>query len=132
MALVVSAGQRHECRFAEALLDQGAVKRPGRGRPRLRPKRVAGVKGLRGEAGGRFPHVRAALRTRGIGAVIPTRSDQRSRPRFDRAAYRTRERVERLINRLKQFRRVATRYDKRGHCYLAFVTLAAIVLWLPV
>ena len=51
---------------------------------------------------------------------------------FDRAAYRTRERVERLINRLKQFRRVATRYEKRGHHYIAFVTLAAIILWLPV
>ena len=126
MAFVVGPGQRHECRYAEALLDAGAVKRSGRGRPRLRPARVAGDKGYS------FPHVRAALRRRGIGAVIPTRSDQRRRPRFDRAAYRTRERVERLINRLKQFRRVATRYEKRGHCYLAFVTLAAIVLWLPV
>ena len=48
------------------------------------------------------------------------------------AAYRTRERVERLINRLKQLRRVTTRYEKRGHHYLAFVTLAAIILWLPV
>src|SRR5207244_1816105 len=49
----------------------------------------------------------------------------------DHAAYRTRERVERLINRLKQFRRLATRYEKRGHHYLALVTLAAIILWLP-
>ena len=129
---MVSPGQRHECRYAELLLDQTAVKRPGRGRPRRRPQRVAGDKGLRGEAGGRFPHVRRALRRRGIGAVIPTRSDQRRSPRFDRAAYRTRERVERLINRLKQFRRIATRYEKRGTHYLAFVTLAAIVLWLPV
>ena len=45
VAFVVSPGQRHECRYAEALLDQGAVKRPGRGRPRLRPERVAGDKG---------------------------------------------------------------------------------------
>jgi transposase len=67
-----------------------------------------------------------------MGAVIPTRKNQRRNPHFDRAAYRTRERVERLINRLKQFRRVATRYEKRGHHYLAFVTLAAIILWLPV
>jgi transposase len=73
-------------------------------------------------------HVRRTLRQRGIGAVIPTRKDQRRNPHFDRAAYRTRERVERL----KQFRLVATRYEKRGHHYLAFVTLAAIILWLPV
>ena len=64
--------------------------------------------------------------------MIPTRKDQRRSPHFDTAAYRERNRVERLINRLKQFRRVATRYEKRGHHYLAFVTLAAIVLWLPV
>ena len=44
VAFVVSPGQRHECRYAAALLDQGAVKRPGRGRPRLRPERVAGDK----------------------------------------------------------------------------------------
>ena len=128
VAFLVSPGQRHECRYAEALLDQGAVRRPGpgHGRPRLRPKRVAADKGYS------YPHVRAALRQRGIGAVIPTRKDQRHRPRFDKEAYRTRERVERLINRLKQYRRVATRYEKRGHHYLAFVTLAAITLWLPV
>ena len=126
MAFVVSPGQRHACRSAEALLDQGAATRPGRGRPRRRPDRVAADKGYS------YPHVRRALRTRGIGAVIPTRKDQHRKPRFDRVAYRTRERVERLINRLKQFRRVATRYEKRGHYYLAMVTLAAIVLWLRV
>jgi transposase len=126
MAFVASPGQHHECRSAAALLDRSAVKRPGRGRPRRRPDRVAGDKGFS------YPHVRHDLRRRGIGAVIPTRKDQRRNPHFDRAAYRTRERVERLINRLKQFRRVATRYEKRGPHYLAMVTLAAIVLWLPV
>lgn len=49
---------------------------------------------------------------------------------FDRAVYRERNRVERLINRLKQFRRVATRYEKRAVNYLAMVTIAAIRLWL--
>ncbi len=126
MALVASPGQHHECRYAAALLDKAAVKSPGRGRPRRRPKRAAGDEGYS------YPHVRADLRRRGIGAVIPTRSDQRRRPHFDKAAYRARARVERLINRLKQFRRVATRYEKRGRHYLAMVTLAAITLWLPV
>ena len=86
----------------------------------------------RRDKGYNYPHVRRTLRQRGIGAVILTRKDQPRNPHFDRAAYRTHERVERLINRLKQFRRVATRYEKRGHHYLAFVTLAAIILWLPV
>jgi transposase len=44
--------------------------------------------------------------------------------------YRERKRVERLINRLKQCRRVATRYEKRARHYLAMLTLAAAILWL--
>ena len=124
MVVVVSAGQRHEARFVPALLERGKVKRAGRGRPRLRPRRVAGDKGFS------YPAVRSYLRRRGIGAVIPTRSDQRRRPRFDRAAYRQRNQVERTINRLKQFRRVATRYEKRAVHYLAVLTLASILLWL--
>jgi transposase len=104
-------------------MERGHVKRPGRGRPRLRLRRVAGDKGFS------YPSVRGYLRGRGIGAVIPTRRDQRRQPRFDRAAYRERNRVERTINRLKQFRRVATRYEKRAVHYLAVLTLASILLW---
>jgi transposase len=44
--------------------------------------------------------------------------------------YRSRNRVERLVNRLKQSRRVATRYEKRAAHYLAMLTLAALRLWL--
>ena len=63
--------------------------------------------------------------------VIPSRSNQPRQRGFDRAAYRERTRVERTINRLKQWRRVATRYEKREANYLAMVTIAAIVLlWL--
>jgi transposase len=72
----------------------------------------------------------AGRRQRGIGAVIPTRSDQRRNPRFDRAAYRERNGVERTIARLKQFRRVATRYEKRTVHYLAVLTIASLLLWL--
>jgi SRSO17 transposase len=73
----------------------------------------------------------------GIRAVIPRRQDQRPGGRrrrpFDRAAYRKRNRVERLINRLKQRRRVGTRYEKRAAHFLAMLTLltlAAVSLWL--
>ena len=51
-------------------------------------------------------------------------------PHLDPLTYRDRNQVERLINRLKQFRRVATRYDKLAHSYAAFVQLRAITLWL--
>jgi transposase len=74
--------------------------------------------------------VRQYLQRRGIGRVIPWRRNQRQRGPFDQAAYRLRERVERLISQLKQWRRVATRYEKRARNYLAMVTLRAILLWL--
>jgi transposase len=123
MVVVLSPGHRHESRFVPVLMERGKVKRVGRGRPRLRPRRVAGDKGFS------YRPVRAYLRRRGIGAIIPTRSDQRPIPRFDRVAYHARNRVERTINRLKQFRRVATRYEKRAVHYLAVLTLASILLW---
>jgi transposase len=59
------------------------------------------------------------VRRRGIAAVIPAKSDQRRQPGFDRAADRGRNQVERSVGRLKQFRRVATRYNKRACNYLA-------------
>lgn len=62
--------------------------------------------------------------------MIPTKADEAPDPVFDRAAYRERNVVERLINRLKRWRRVATRYEKRAANYLAMVTLAAVLLWL--
>jgi len=64
------------------------------------------------------------------GPWIPTKSNQPRRRSFDREAYRARNRVERLFNRLKQFRRIATRYEKRAQNYLAMLHIAAIMLWL--
>jgi transposase len=124
ITFVLTGGERHESRMLPELLSRGAVRRPGRGRPRLRPRRVAGDKAYTGRP------VRSFLRRRGIGAVIPTQAKEPRRPGFDREAYRQRNRVERLINRLKQFRRVATRYEKHGENYAAMITLAAITLWL--
>jgi transposase len=121
---VLTAGERNEQIAVPDLLDHGAVRRRRGGRPRLRPRRVAGDKGYSS------PTVRRRLRQCGIGAVIPTRSDQRPRPRFDRVAYRERNHVERLLNRLKQYRAIATRYDKLARMYHAGLTFAAILLWI--
>ena len=73
---------------------------------------------------------RAELRRRGIRPVIPHKTDERRDGRFDRAAYRERNRIERLINRLKQYRAIATRYDKLGDHYRALLVIAFILLWL--
>ena len=124
MVILLTAGQRHEAVVFEALMEQGAVKRPGRGRPRLRPKRIVAAKGY---SSGK---IRRFLRRRGIRMTIPHKRNERRRGPFDREKYRERNRVERLINRLKQFRRVATRYEKRAVNYKAMLTLAAILLWL--
>ena len=106
-------------------MEAGAVKRPGgRGRPRRRPKRLVGDKGY---SSGK---VRCYLRRLGIGATIPKKRDERPQCRFDRDLYRERNQVERCINRLKQFRRVATRYEKLAVTFLAMVTIAAILIWL--
>ena len=122
MTFVLMAGQRHETTRLEVLMEQGAVKRMGRGRPRLRPKRLLGDKAYSSHK------IRRYLKRRGIAYTIPRRSDETRTGPFNRALYKERNSVERLINRLKQFRRVATRYVKRAVNFLAMVTLAAITL----
>ena len=121
---VLTGGERHEQIALEAVLDQGAIRRKGPGRPRLRPRRVAGDKGYSS------PTARRRLRRRRISPVIPRKSDERPQRRFDREAYRRRNVIERLINRLKQFRRIATRYEKRAVNYLAMITIGMILLWI--
>ncbi len=70
------------------------------------------------------------LRRRGISAVIPQLKTEKSLRLMDWALYRERNVVERLVGRLKEYRRIATRYDKLAVSHLALVQLAAIRLWL--
>jgi len=132
--LVLSEGQRHDSLYLEATLDAIRVPRPGRGRPRKRPGFVALDRGYSDRK------CRHLLRRRNLRHLIPERRDQRERRAgrgrsggrpvaFEAARYAGRNVVERCILRLKQFRRVATRYEKRAACYLAVVTLASIILW---
>jgi transposase len=108
----LTAGQRHDAPQALPLLDG------------LAPAYVVADRGYDSD-----PLV-AALAARGVCAVIPPRRTRR-RPRgYDATRYAQRQPVERLFSRLKQFRRVATRYDKLDAHFLAFVQLTAAVLWL--
>ena len=141
LAVGLSEGQRHDSTQLELVLDRIRVPRrspagpPKRGRPRKRPQRLLLDKGYA------YPKCRRALRRRGIKSMIPERKDQRQhrlkkgsrggRPcRFSREEYRQRSWIERLINRLKQWRRIATRYEKRAEHYQAFVLIGCIILWL--
>jgi transposase len=67
---------------------------------------------------------------RGILPVIPPNPVRQEPVPLDRELYRLRNGVERLVNRLKQFRAVATRYDKTAESFLAFIHLAAARVWL--
>jgi transposase len=70
------------------------------------------------------------IERQGSEAVIPPRRHRCTKPRaFDAALYRLRHRIEFFFNRLKQFRRVATRYDKTARNYLAVVQLGCIRIW---
>jgi transposase len=118
------------------LIDQVRVARPGgRGRPRTRPDHLTGDKACSSRAN------RAALRARRIPHTIPERDDQQANrarrgarggrpPAFDRARSRTRNQVERLVNRRKQFRAVATRFDKLAVRYQATICVADNFIWL--
>lgn len=119
-----------------ALLDAVAVPRPnGVGRARKRLAFLCADKAYSSRAN------RAALRRRKIPHAIPEPADQKANrarrgrrggrpPAFDAALYRQRNRIERLMNRRKQFRAVATRYDKLGDRYRATIRIADIFIWL--
>jgi transposase len=66
----------------------------------------------------------------GAVAVIPPKKNRCNPREYDKHLYKERNQIERLSNRLKQWRRIATRYDKTACSFRAFVTIAAITLWL--
>ena len=139
LATRLTPGQDADTTQLVGLVDQVRVARPGGpGRPRTRVAHLTGDKAYSSRAN------RAALRARRIPHTIPERDDQddqkanRARrgaaggrpPAVDRERYRQRNQVERLMNRRKQFRAVATRFDKLAVRYQATITVADIFIWL--
>jgi transposase len=101
MVFYLSKGQRNEIVGFWPLMESGQVDRAGRGRPRLRPRRICADKGYAKGVVSRY------LKRLGIRITIARRSNEHRGGAFDREIYRTRNLIERLINRLKHFRRVA-------------------------
>lgn len=93
--------------------------------PLAKPRMLRADKGYDGDA------VHEGLLFHGNLPVIPPRSNRSQPIACDYRRYKDRNRIERMFNRLKQFRRIATRYDKTASSFLAFLILAAAKLWLP-
>ncbi len=74
-------------------------------------------------------HWRDHLRARRIQPVIPNKSNRKRPHRFDKARYKGRNVIERMFGRLKDFRRIATRYDKNANNFLAALCLAALICY---
>jgi transposase len=113
ICLLISPGQVHDAACAEALLEglqNGAV--------------VIADKGYDADS------IRTHIRHLGAVPNIPNRSNRTTKYRWTKALYRERNRVERFFNKLKQYRRIATRYDKLGANFFAFVKLASMRIWL--
>ncbi len=135
LSVVLTPGQRHCSTQLEEVLDAVRVARPRHspGRPRKRPAHLLADRGYS------FDGCRAFLRRRGISHTIPLRKDQKElrqgrpgrRAAFDREAYRRRNVLERCVNKLKQWRGIATRYEKRAVNYRAMVVIASLMMWLP-
>ncbi|MEU8686011.1 IS5 family transposase, partial [Streptomyces sp. NPDC048611] len=133
LAFVLTAGQAGAAPAFPQVMARLRVPRR-RGRPRTRPDVVLADKAYSSRA------IREHLSKRGIRAVIPVPADQQSHrlrrgsqggrpPAFDRERYKQRNTVERCINRLKQWRGIATRYEKTAAIYLAGLHIAGIFLW---
>jgi transposase len=123
LTFALTPGQQYDITMSETLLEQGAVFRKATGRKRLYPKRLIADKGYTSRK------FRTFLRKHRIAVTIPHKENEHHKGVFDKVLYRTRNRVERLFARLKQFRRIATRYEKRGENFAAMITIAAIFLW---
>ena len=135
VARILSPGQHGDCPRFIPLLEAVRIGRRGLGRPRTRPGAALADKAYSSAAN------RAYLRKRGITAVIPVKEDQKKHrrargsaggrpPAFDAGRYKERNTVERCFAKLKQFRAVATRYDKREFMYQGTVDVASIRIWL--
>jgi transposase len=112
LAFELTGGEAHEVKGYEALMTLYDTT----------PERLIGDKGYDSD------EIRSDLA--GIEPVIPPRSNRTKPIGYDRKAYKRRNLIERCVNRLKQFRRIATRYEKNARAYLSMLGLAATRLWM--
>src|SRR5262249_37754894 len=112
LSILLTGGEAHDCPVAERLI-----------------RRVKSPQCLLGDKAYDSAELREQLDGRGTKPVIPNRSNRKQPFTFNNHLYRLRWRIESAFNRLKDFRRIATRYDKLARNYLASVCLAAALVW---
>src|SRR5262245_47447357 len=112
IAILLTGGEAHDCPVAKRLIR--------RAKP---PKRMLGDKAYDST------ELREELNERGTKPIIPNKSNRKQPFSFSKRLYKLRWRIESAFNRLKDFRRIATRYDRLARNYLASVCLAAALVW---
>ena len=112
IAILLTAGEAHDCPVAERLM-----------------RRVKPPKWMLGDKAYDSAELRQELDERGTKPIIPNRCNRKQPFSFSKRLYKLRWRIESAFNRLKDFRRIATRYDRLARNYLASVCLAAALVW---
>ena len=114
--MILSPGEAHDCTAFDALMAE----------------RQANPKVMLADKGYDTDDIRGELRARGAAPEIPTKRNRKVQHTVNRALYAMRNKIERFFNRLKESRRVATRYDHTAESFLGFAKLVAIKIWIRI
>jgi transposase len=112
LSILLTGGQAHDCPPAQRLI-----------------RRTKAAIKLLGDKAYDSAELRQWLKRRGTKPVVPNRSNRKQPFNFDRRSYKQRHRIENAFGRLKDFRRIFTRYDRLARNFLASVCLAAAIVW---
>jgi transposase len=112
LSILLTGGQAHDCPPAQRLI-----------------RRNKAAKKLLGDRAYDSADLRCWLSQRGTKPVVPNKCNRKQPFAFDRKSYKQRHRIENAFCRLKDFRRIATRYDRLARNFLASVCLVAAIVW---
>jgi transposase len=108
----LTGGQKADCTQAESLIEDKEFEN------------------LLGDKGFDTDKIVEKVEAKGANVVIPSKSNRKVLREYDKEIYKERNKVERFFNRIKQFRRIATRYEKTGVSYMAMLFIASVYIWI--